>query len=443
MVLDLLLLDIAQQSYRGVFGSTHGRSYEISKKWAVRESTTDVAKLVFGVGRFASHECMSAACLALSLRYRIPDVLPAIAADVDRPETIARQRMGIRVDEAERWGIGSTDLEDGMVLLSLEAYTHPRTINLVMKLFDKFGWWDNEFFRPFRSNRRLIELLRSTRLLPVLAKLLEHDLTRNLREEVNAYTYRTPDYMLSSAQDWRPGYGGDQQHLWQATLGPDAVCFTTHPGPRRVRSPGRWTGSASLPRVAQVENVAIAIYRISRRPSLYLPNRNRYTHAWVPRDRFDEIVERAGWIFARSGDGFLALRSQHPYHWQKERGEDRDREVVVPGRHNVWICEMGRRAVEGPFEAFVARVKAASVEFGRDRVLYESPSQGRLEFAWKGPLRRRGRVVQLDGYPRYDTSYARASFPSEEVEIHQGDQRLRLQWADARREATGFLLPDS
>ena len=23
---------------------------------------------------------------------------------------------------------------------------------------------------------------------------------------------------------------GDQRHLWQATLGPEAVCFTTHPG---------------------------------------------------------------------------------------------------------------------------------------------------------------------------------------------------------------------
>ena len=39
-------------------------------------------------------------------------------------------------------------------------------------------------------------------------------------------TYKTPDYMLCSAQDWLPGELGYQQHIWQATLGPDAVVFS-------------------------------------------------------------------------------------------------------------------------------------------------------------------------------------------------------------------------
>jgi hypothetical protein len=439
MVLDLILLDIAQHSFRGVFGSTHGRSYEASKKWAAKESTTDVAKLLLGLGRFGGGEGMSAACLALSPSYRIPEVLPAVAGDVDRPEVTVRQRLGIRVREAVRWRLGFDSFEDGMVLLSLEAYTHPRTINLVMNMFDRFGWWKNDFFRPFRANRCLIGALRSARLLPLLAKVLERDLTRNLREEVNAYTYRTPDYMLSSAQDWRPGYGGDQQHLWQATLGPDAVCFTTHPGPRRARSPGHWTGSATLPRVAQVENVAIVIYRIQRWPALYVPNRNLYTHAWLPQDQFDEVLERGGWVFARRGLGFLALRSQHAAEWQTEPGEDQNRELIVPGRSNVWICELGREAVDGPFETFMERLTAAKVEFGRARVVYESPSQGRLEFGWRGPLRHRGEIVRLDGYPRYESPYARARFPSEQVEVQHGDRWLRLRWSEARREASRFL----
>ena len=50
------------------------------------------------------------------------------------------------------------------------------------------------------------------------ARALVWDLCRNTREQVNITTYRTPDYMLSCAQDYRPGYGGDQQHIWQATL---------------------------------------------------------------------------------------------------------------------------------------------------------------------------------------------------------------------------------
>jgi hypothetical protein len=34
-------------------------------------------------------------------------------------------------------------------------------------------------------------------------------------------TEKTPDYMLATAQDDRKEYGGDQQHIWQATRGQD------------------------------------------------------------------------------------------------------------------------------------------------------------------------------------------------------------------------------
>jgi hypothetical protein len=71
--------------------------------------------------------------------------------------------------------------------------------------------------------------------------------------------------MLSTAQDYRPGYGGNQHHIWQATLGPNAVCFTTYPANSRRNgsSPNYWTGSGTLPRVAQVEDVVIAVYKVS------------------------------------------------------------------------------------------------------------------------------------------------------------------------------------
>ena len=163
-----------------------------------------------------------------------------------------------------------------------------------------------------------------------------------------------------------------------------------------------------------------------------------YDHIATP--SLDELVERGGWVFARRGDGYLALRSQHPYHWQDQPGEDRDREMLVPGRRNIWICELGRRAVDGPFEDFVGRIVAAKVTFGRGRVVYESPSQGRLEFGWRGPLLQRGKIVRLDGYPRYESPYARAPFPSGEIEVEHGGRWLRLRWDAARREASGVLV---
>jgi len=431
MVADLLLLDMALHHYRGVFASSHGRSYERCKIAAREEGTTDLAKLAFGVGSFARVENQSAVALALSPRYRVPAAIAAIAGERRDAVTI-RQRMGIRLDEASRWDLDPRDPEDMMVLLSLEAYAHPRTIEGFVALLDRFGWWSNAFFAPFARQRTLLTLLHRTRLLPILAQVFRWDMSRNVRDEVDLLSYRTPDYQLSSAPDWNPGRGGDQHHIWQATLGPDAVCFTTHPGPRSARSPGWWTGSATLPRVAQIENVLVAIYRIPRRPALYVQNRNLFTHAWLPRDRFDEVIERNGWFFARLGAGYLALRSQQPARWIEPN------EVRAPGRHNIWICELGRRATEGSFEQFVARVAAAPLRFGHASLRYESPSQGPIEFAWRGPLRRDGRVVALRGFPRYEAPWVEAPFPSDAVEVHAGGERLALDWPSHRREASRF-----
>jgi hypothetical protein len=435
MVADLLLLDLALHQFRGVFASTHGRSYERGKKWASEESTTDTAKLVFGVGRFARIENMSAPCLAIAPRYRPPAVLAAIAADADRAQVTLRQRMGIRLDELARWGLDPRRDEDLFELLSLEAYLHPRTIDGFVRLLGHFRWWDNEFFAPLGAQRGLLRTLQRLRLLSWFAHAFEWDLTRNLRPEVDVLTVRTPDYQLSSALDWRPGMGGDQQHLWQATLGPDAVCFTTHPGPRRARSPGWWTGSATLPRVGQIANVVIALYRIRQRPALYVANRKRGTHAWLPRDRFEEVTERAGWVFARRGEGYLALRSQLPAHWNDapDAGEDRGRELWAEGTDNAWICELGRRFDSGPFEQFVQRVARAPVEWTGGRMRYCSPSRGWIEFGWRGPLRHEGRDAPLHGFPRYDTPWGGAPFPMDALALRCGDESLRLDWVRGLR----------
>jgi hypothetical protein len=429
MVIDTLLLDMAFNSFQGVFGSTHGRSYAWTKKWARKEGTTDTSKLLFGSGVFSNFDNMSAAAFVLSPSFRLSEPIVRIANDMERPAMINRQRMGIAVEEAQRWGLGFDNYEDGMVWLSLEAYAHPQTANLVMGMFDAYNWWQNDFFSPFARYKTALKFLRRTQLLKPLAQWLEYDLCRNTREVVDIYTYRTPDYMLSCAQDYRKGYGGDQQHIWQATLGPDAVCFTTHPAHLSSGSPSHWTGSALLPRAAQVENVVIALYKLESRPALYVPTRLFYTHAWLPRDRFDEVVERDGWIFARLRDGYLALRSMLPYSWQTQPGEDQGREVIAEGAQNAWICEMGRRDVQGGFDDFIAQITPANVRFEGLSLVYESPSQGTLAFDWDGPLLREGRTISLRDYPRYDNPYANAAYPAESIEISHASSTMSLDWS--------------
>lgn len=443
MVADLILADIALNHFQGTFGSTHGRSYERHKKNGADDSTRGVMKLAYGMNRL-SFGSMAAVSLALSPRYRVPGVLFEMAADQERAEILNRQRIGIRLEEADRWGLDPTRLEDGMTFLTLEAYTHPRTIELFLRMLDAYHWWENSFFEPFQPYEDLLRLVGALGLLPELATLFEADITRNLRTEANLYTYRTPDYMLSTAQDYRAGYGGDQHHIWQATLGPEAVCFTTHPakwerdGEPGGASPNYWTGSGSLPRVAQVENVAVILYDINTDPGLYLTHELIFTHAWLPREKFDEVVERDGWIFARKGDGYLALWSREPCTWQDE-GPDAGAELVADGETNVWICELGRKAVEGSFDAFVESIAGAEVTTDGLNVRYRSPSQGLLELGWTGDVLQDGQPVDLAGYPRYGNPYGDAPFPGERVRFDHNGQWLELDWQAQTRNASGYL----
>ena len=100
--------------------------------------------------------------------------------------------------------------------------------------------------------------------------------------------------MLSTAQDYRPGEEGAQQHIWQATLGPYAVVFVTNPGPHgRSQGPGYWSSNGRMPRNAQYRNVLISIYNIERHvvPGRLESRPYGYTHAYFPKWAFDEVIE--------------------------------------------------------------------------------------------------------------------------------------------------------
>lgn len=431
LITNLLLFDMVLNSFYGQFVSTHGRCYTAEKQNALIESTIDTAKLVFGMGKFAQKDNMSAVCLALSPYYSPPPVLFAIGSDFARTEMINQQRVGILIESADQWSLGYRSVEDGMQLLTFEAYVHPKTVNLMVKMLNAFHWWSNQFFKEFAPFKAVLQIGRYFGLNKLITWYFRKDLTRNARVENNIYTYRTPDYLLSSSQDYRKGFGGDQQHIWQATLGPQAVCFTTHPGGYGKTSPeGYWLGSGYLPRVGQVENVLIAIYRTPRRGGILLQRVLPFTHAWLPKLKFDEVIEQEGWIFARFGDGYLALHSQHEYHWQKE-GEFAEQEVITPGRDNIWIIELGNRTQFSTFARFVEQIVRASLIFTRHSVSYHSPSQGELQFGWKGALLKNGSEVPLHRYFRYQNPYCTASFGSDVIEIDESPHKLVLDWKES------------
>lgn len=339
VVLDKLLFTLAVNSYKGVFGSTHGRSYAPMLKNAQLEATSGISRLLWGMGVFNPH---------------------------------------IR----------------GLVGLACSEYEFPQMIAEIAKFLPDWQW---------SRERHVIDAAGN---------------------EVNKITYKTPDYQLSSAQDFRPGELGYQEHIWQATFGPDAVVFVTHPACMSedgAHRPNFWAGNRVLPRVAQWNDVLFALHRLPEDDWM------GFTHAYFPVYTFDEYVLRDGWAFARSGEGYLALTASQGIELTR-RGPAAYRELRSYGQENVWVCQMGRAALDGDFVAFQDKVLAAELRVEGLTVHFTSLRDDALAFDWTGPLLRNGEEEAITGFKHYENPFCAVDLAAQEMDIQFGGTVMRLSF---------------
>jgi hypothetical protein len=366
VIMDKMFLTMALNSYRGVFGSTHGRTYTPHIKGGRGEATAGISRLMWGLGVF-NDRIMATVSLACMESYGFPRLIGDIAADLPPSgEMWNRERHAGTLEEGRDWPIGRPG---------------NRTI----------GDW-----------------------------------------EVNKVTYRTPDYMLCSAQDYHPGEPGVQEHIWQATFGPDAVVFVTHPpclSEENSHRPGFWHGNVVLPRVAQWKDVLIAIHKLPDDDWL------GFTHAYFPAWAFDQHLLRDAprkggrqWAFARKGDGYLALTAARGLEFIT-RGDSAYRELRSYGSRNVWLCHLGRAALDGDFVAFQKKILSLDVAFGDLSVRCATLRGETLAFGWEGAFTRDGQPQPLNGFRHYDNPYCVADLPAAQMEVRYGDQAMRLNFA--------------
>jgi len=398
MVLDLVWLDVALHLHRGTFGVTHGRSYVKDKASATTEDTFPATKMLFADSHlpYGSRGSSSATLFARARNYRIPEVIRRIATS---DETLVdRERMNLPIPEQPpaSWDAPLPAPPDGLSYTeeflpfwwSMASQATWPILPMTLLVGDQYDLWDGQF-SDFKLLRFLVwvegDFDATLQKAFAIYSAIWPAITESLLEEVNTYTFRTPDYMLSTAQDYRKGLRGSQTHTWQATLGEQALVFTTHPGKLPVPEgqpvppawnwqredepgPGYWTGEGSQPRAAQHRNVGIAIYApqyTARLSGLTQFDYRQETHAYFPVAHFDEVAQEAGWTFGRKDDGYVALWSWRPTRWRGGQPEvfqngGLDFDLVATGSAtNVWIVECGSTAEWGDFASFRAAILAA------------------------------------------------------------------------------------
>jgi hypothetical protein len=347
VMLDKLLFTMAVNSYKGVFGSTHGRTYTQFIKGASFEATSGISRLAWGMGLF-NDRIMGTVALACAA-YEIPPQIASIAADLPDELWNRERHAGSEQDFASSGSRGT---------------------------------------------------------------------------EVNKVTYKTPDYMLCSAQDWQPGQPGYQQHIWQATFSPEAVVFVTHPkcsSEEGSHRPNFWHGNAVLPRVAQWKDVLVAVHNLPEDDWM------GFTHAYFPVHAFDGYVLHDGWAFAHKGDGYIALTTAMGLELVTT-GNNAFRELRSYGTRNIWLGCMGRAVLDGSFEEFQQKILLQPPAFDGHSVRYQTLRGQELVFGWEGPLLLDGQEQPITGFKHYDNIYCQADLPASQMDIQFGDELLRLMF---------------
>ncbi|MCE7883164.1 MAG: hypothetical protein DYH08_04750 [Actinobacteria bacterium ATB1] len=469
MTLDVMLVELASHLQQGAFGSTHGRSYMKDKLTSLDEDTFSLAKMVFDDTDRPYPHVDDATLLAIARRYRPPEVVRRIAS-TETTGTV-RQRQSLPLDPLEPlrpdpepvYGLPYTGEEGLMTWWSMGAFMAWQIAAFSARFVEENDLWKSSNFAPVAILEPIAENSPPS-FIRMLARTLAPVVNAGLLSQVDTSTWRSPEVMLSAAQDWRPGQRSEQAHIWQATLDADALVFTNHPrdGVPPSADPnskeGYWTGEASIPRVAHHERSLVAIYS-PQYPSLPIGSGGfgfgyeGYTHAFFPTERFDEVVERNGWVVGRLGDGYVALWSWRPARWrtynplvEHTRGLEGQFDLVARGGpDNVWISEVARAqdfpGSTDPFGDFleaVSSIRPDVIPWSGTRpcprnpwvpssffcihlpwdgftVEYTSPTSGEVRFGWTP---RAGRDVPF-------------VVSGSEIDLHPGSMRWDSPWAHA------------
>jgi hypothetical protein len=415
-VLQLLALHVALNSLHGIPGGSQGRAY-IEQQ--IAPGLSPMATL--------AHLCWSDAVpppsrldlAAVSLAAGDVSVHPAVAAigRADPDELENRERHGLDAAEGAAFDVHPDRQENYLFFAGAGQEHHPLVVEARYRHHGGHEKWpgffcDRDYYARCRERGE-----------PFDAEALPHAMGH-----ADLYTFRTPDYMLGCAQDYRPGRPGYQQFIWCATLGPHTTVFSTNPAPADVPygRPGPWVGNGVLPKAVQHRNVLICLHRVRPCPIYDQPPwfREDRIHAWFPRGAFDELIEDGGWCCARKGDAYVGLRPVGAAAWatpdpamSARLGNSQPYEWVIDGTDGAWICELGAARSHGAFAAFARGLAQARVEGDTTALRYDSPSLGRVETGWERGLTVNGRVIAIHDYPRFANPYCEAPFGARRFEI--------------------------
>ena len=482
IVMDLIWIDIATQSYRYTdengmtqyaFVSASGRMYMDNKSSddtgnrlrpyinLVLENGTDYESVENRF--FVCFKRMYTAQLNGEPIYRLPDVIKEIFTDPAR-EQIVKSSNGITLDELVADGLVGPEVGQIMMQMGMEAFSNPQVIDNSIDYLNKNHLFNNEFLNDFK----LVNLwpLTLTDSLGFLSGLLNPSTDGKAIQRANVYTYQTPYYSMSTSQEHFAGDYADQHQINVSILSGDLAIYTAQP--MRNSSRGQyWVGYGRLPYSVQDENVNISIYTIPDAKGMLEPHIVKYTHAYFPVGLFDEVdLDHIsdGYVFGRKGDTYIMLHamsdgdatlafkndmegiSEDDIKSDMSKIKDNVRELIENsgdlrydlilegGSSHAWITQLGSVEENGSFDSFVAEMLTNKCEYNDMTVSYESGEKA-FNVKYNEHFKLNGQVVDTN-YARYESEYVdgKVERKSDVIAFAFNGKSLTLNYKEGIRE---------
>ncbi len=430
IILDLLLYDVATQSHQGAFVSTMGRAYERNRKSAESgDAMRGIIQNIWGFGLPVPDGGGMGGSFMFREKYQVPKAIEAIGRDTNQVVIKASQGLNLSELTAEQAGQD----QDARIMLQwgMEAFTNPEVIEATLRYVERYHLFSNAFLEKLRMAD--FAVLRKTRLLPCLMDWIDPVSNGIPLQRANTYTYRTQHYLLASVQHYHPGMLNDQHHIWSATLSDKLSIFTMHSpiqstnGASDNKNQGYWIGPGRLPDAAQDKNVCMLIYKIPTHKSAGENGVNLFTHAYFPKERFDQVVLKDTRVYGRIGNVFIALVANNALQYGAGSSED----LIQSGRETAWVCEISSTAEDGDFDSFVRRVDGNPLRYLDGKLNYQTGGR-RLELQYAQSFCVNG-VEQNAQFMRHDSPYAKTRRKPNQIDLAFGGHRLLLDFKNAIR----------
>ncbi len=380
--------------------------------------------------------------------YTLPQAIKDIA--LSKESFVSKMSCGLSPSDMVKEGLVGQEPHQIMAQMGAETFTNPEVIENTLRYLKDNKMYRNAFVSYFKFLNLTVFKAVNWKKFAAKHNIMPHGIALG---RGNVYTYRTAHYSMSTSVCKGVDMCGAQDHEWSANIGETLALFTTHPAgdgdSRYGASPGYWIGNGRLPMSVQNENINITIYKLPDKKRLGESAIASMTHAYMPKDFYDEFELCENTVFARKDGVFVALISNgemkfKPFNQNSANGVHKNRifpdEIKLKsefdlcrfgGDYHIYITELSDADKE-TFDEFKTRIRSNTVNFGIDGSAAYTTASGTIEVSYDGRFNVDGKPAEKE-FARYDSKFCKAERKSESITVNSGKNRLVLDFKRATR----------